>query len=67
VSRHATNEALLPLTMVLIPLAFFGALLVTGSSMDDARDFGWVGTAQANPGSIASVAELIDLSKVGGS
>jgi len=53
--------------MVLIPLAFFGALLVTGSSMDDARDFGWVGTAQANPGSIASVAELIDLSKVGGS
>jgi SulP family sulfate permease len=43
VSRRATNSAVLPLVMVGIPALFYLLIWQSGSSLDDARQQGWVG------------------------
>lgn len=43
ISRKATNDAILPLAMVLIPASFYALLLIFGVSLDEAREAGWVG------------------------
>ena len=42
-SRYATNTAILPLTMVALPSLFYLILYTTNTTMDDAREYGWVG------------------------
>ena len=43
VSRKCDSDAVLPLSMVAIPLGFYAALFAMGMSMEDARERGWVG------------------------
>jgi Sulfate permease family len=43
VSRKATNSGVLPLVMVSIPALFYLLIWQSGSSLDDAREQGWVG------------------------
>lgn len=43
VSRKATNSGVLPLVMVTIPALFYLIIWQSGSSLDEARDYGWVG------------------------
>jgi SulP family sulfate permease len=49
--------------MVVIPLLFYLSLSATGSSLEEARDFGWVGPT-TNPGSAASLVALFDFELV---
>ncbi|TFJ87438.1 hypothetical protein NSK_001769 [Nannochloropsis salina CCMP1776] len=46
----------LPVAMVCVPLVFYGVLFLAGESMEGARDFGWVGPANAPASWQASVA-----------
>lgn len=43
VSRKATNTGALPLVMVFIPALFYFLVWVSGSTLDDMRNDGWVG------------------------
>lgn len=63
ISRKATNDAILPMTMVLIPAAFYTVLLITGVSLDDARASGWVGE-EVPPVDIQDLLQLVDLKLV---
>jgi MFS superfamily sulfate permease-like transporter len=63
ISRKATSDAALPLSMVAIPALFFFILFVTGIDMDQARDAGWVG-AVAPPVPVGDLFSLVDFSLV---
>ncbi|KAL7509915.1 hypothetical protein ACHAXN_011001, partial [Cyclotella atomus] len=43
ISRKATNDAMLPIAMVMIPITFYVVLFICGISLAEARDIGWVG------------------------
>lgn len=43
ISRKATNDAILPTAMVMIPATFYAVLYLSGVSLSEARDMGWVG------------------------
>ena len=43
VARKCKDEAMLPLSMVAIPVVFYTILFVKGWSIADAREGGWVG------------------------
>jgi len=43
VARKCTNEAMLPLAMVGLPVLFYLVLFINGWSIADAREGGWVG------------------------
>lgn len=43
VARKCNNEAMLPLSMVAIPVGFYLVLFIHGMSISDAREGGWVG------------------------
>ena len=63
ISRKATNDAVLPIAMVMIPALFYIILLLSGVSVSEARDMGWVGevspTVQFN-----DLLHLVDFSLV---
>lgn len=42
-SRNATSSGILPIVMVSIPAIFYLILWLTGSTLEDAREEGWVG------------------------
>jgi len=63
ISRKATNDALLPLTMVLIPATFYAVLFVSGISMGEARDNGWVGEVSP-PVPVRDLLHLVDFNLV---
>ena len=42
-SRNSTNDAALPLVMILIPALFYVIIWLSGAGLDGARDTGWVG------------------------
>jgi hypothetical protein len=63
ISKKATNDAILPLTMILIPTAFYIVLFVSGTSLQEARDFGWVGK-DVPPVLVQDLFHLIDFKLV---
>ena len=63
ISRKATNDAMLPLAMVLIPASFYALLLVFGISLDEARTAGWVGEV-APPVQARELLNLVDFKLV---
>jgi hypothetical protein len=48
VARCVSHGAALPTAMVAIPLLFYIVLFLSGCSMEDARDFGWVGPVSSS-------------------
>jgi len=63
VSRKCSNDAILPISMVAIPLAFFIVMFISGYTINDARDGGWVG--KSSPSVPASdLLLLVDFHKV---
>lgn len=63
VSRKCSNEAILPISMVAIPLAFYIFMFLCGYTIEDARDGGWVG--ESSPSVPASdLLLLVDFHKV---
>jgi len=63
VSRKCTNEAILPISMVAIPLAFYGLMFFCSYTIEDVREGGWVGVS--SPSVPASdLLRLVDFHKV---
>jgi hypothetical protein len=63
ISKKATNDAILPITMILIPAAFYIVLFLSGTSLQEARDFGWVGK-DVPPVLVQDLFHLIDFKLV---
>jgi Sulfate permease family len=62
-SRLATNSGVLPCVMVIIPAVFYIILWVSGTSLEEAREVGWVGeTSPSVP--ISDLLHLIDFGQV---
>ncbi|KAG7342971.1 sulfate permease family protein [Nitzschia inconspicua] len=62
-SRLATNSGVLPCVMVIIPAVFYIVLLACGTSLEEAREAGWVGeTSPSVP--ISDLLHLIDFRQV---
>jgi hypothetical protein len=62
-SRLATNSGVLPLVMVAIPALFYIILWLCGTSLEEARDMGWVGeTSPSVP--LSDLLHLIDFRQV---
>jgi MFS superfamily sulfate permease-like transporter len=62
-SRKATNEAILPLSMVGIPAIFYLIIYLTGAGLDGARQGGWVGEISP-PVPVHDLFQLVDFSLV---
>ena len=63
VARKCDNEAMLPLSMVLIPATFYVVLLLFGMGIDDAREGGWVGE-KSPPVPVRDLFNLVDFGLV---
>jgi hypothetical protein len=63
VARKCDNEAMLPLSMVVIPTIFYAVLLLSGLSIDDAREGGWVGQTSP-PIPVRDLIHLVDFGLV---
>jgi hypothetical protein len=62
-SRLATNSGVLPCVMVIIPALFYIILWACGTSLEEAREAGWVGeTSPSVP--ISDLLHLIDFGQV---
>ena len=59
ISRKATNDAILPIAMVLIPATFYAILYIFGISLGEAREGGWVG-AVSPPVPVQDLLHLVD-------
>jgi sulfate permease, SulP family len=62
-SRKISHDAALPLIMVSIPASFYLLLWVTGESMEDAREGGWVGQV-APPVPVSELLKLVNFKLV---
>lgn len=62
-SRTATNSGVLPLVMVSIPALFYIVLWACGTTLEEARDMGWVGE-ESPPVPISDLLTLIDFRQV---
>jgi hypothetical protein len=62
-SRLATNSGVLPLVMVAIPALFYVILWICGTSLNEARDMGWVGETSP-PVPMSDLLKLIDFRQV---
>lgn len=63
VSQRTENSFALPACILGMPLAFFAILALTGVSLEDARDFGWV-SGDAPPAGFSEMWGLFDFSLV---
>lgn len=63
VARKCDNEAMLPLSMVLIPATFYVVLLLSDMGIDDAREGGWVGE-KSPPVPVRDLFHLVDFGLV---
>lgn len=62
-SRMATSSGVLPMVMVIIPVVFYIVLWACGTTLDEARDLGWVGeTSPSVP--VSDLLHLIDFKQV---
>jgi SulP family sulfate permease len=62
-SRIATNSGVLPMVMVIIPAIFYLIIWICGSSLDQAREEGWVGETSP-PVLVSELLHLIDFRQV---
>jgi MFS superfamily sulfate permease-like transporter len=62
-SRLATNSGALPLVMVGIPALFYSIMYLSGSSLEDVRESGWVG-AEAPSVPVKDLFTLVDFRQV---
>ncbi|GKY96837.1 hypothetical protein MPSEU_000642900 [Mayamaea pseudoterrestris] len=62
-ARRATNEAILPLSMVVIPAFFYLVIYMTGVGLDGARQNGWVGEVSP-PVPVTDLFQLVDFTLV---
>ena len=63
ISRKCNDEAMLPISMVAIPLVFYAVLFICGWSIEDAREGGWVGETSP-PVPVGDLLHLVDFGKV---
>eukprot|EP00516_Mucochytrium_quahogii_P002978 CAMPEP_0203761330 /NCGR_PEP_ID=MMETSP0098-20131031/14444_1 /ASSEMBLY_ACC=CAM_ASM_000208 /TAXON_ID=96639 /ORGANISM=" , Strain NY0313808BC1" /LENGTH=850 /DNA_ID=CAMNT_0050655279 /DNA_START=1383 /DNA_END=3935 /DNA_ORIENTATION=+ len=63
IRKKCTNPYLFPLCLILMPVIFFSILEISGISMQEARDDGWVCKETPTP-AVADVLHLFDLNKV---
>ena len=63
VARKCDNEAVLPFSMMVIPTTFYVVLLLSGLSIDDARERGWVGQTSP-PIPVGDLFHLVDFGLV---
>ena len=63
VSRKCSNEAILPISMVAIPLAFYILMYLCGYTIEDARDGGWVGERSPSV-PVSDLLRLVDFHEV---
>lgn len=63
ISRKATNDAILPIAMVVIPATFYAVLYIFGISLSEARDDGWVGEV-APPVPVQDLVQMVDFNLV---
>jgi len=62
-TKLKANQFAIPLCMVAMPLVFYATVFVSGHSLEDARDAGWVAAAAPTP-VFYEVFELFDFGKV---
>ncbi|KAL7522385.1 hypothetical protein ACHAWX_007050 [Stephanocyclus meneghinianus] len=63
VARKCEDEAMLPISMVVIPVIFYIVLLAGGWSLEEAREGGWVGETSP-PVPVVDLFHLVDIGKV---
>jgi len=63
ISRNATSDATLPLTMIVIPAIFYVVIFATGTGIEGSREGGWVGE-EMPPVPVTDLFRLIDFSLV---
>ena len=63
VARKCSDEAMLPISMVIIPTLFYLFLFFRGLSIEDAREGGWVGE-ESPPVPVEDLFHLVDFGKV---
>ncbi|CEG37450.1 sulfate permease family [Plasmopara halstedii] len=63
ISLRCETSYALPAAILLMPLLFFLVLGVCGTSLDDARDFGWVSPA-SNSAGFMQLVDLFDLTQM---
>jgi MFS superfamily sulfate permease-like transporter len=63
VARKCEDEAMLPISMVVIPVIFYIVLFAGGWSIEDAREGGWVGETSP-PVPVVDLFHLVDFGKV---
>jgi len=63
VARKCQDEAMLPISMVVIPMIFYAVLFACGLSISDAREGGWVGETSP-PVPMTDLFQLVDFGKV---
>lgn len=63
VARKCQDEAMLPISMVVIPMIFYAVLFVCGWSISEAREGGWVGETSP-PVPVTDLFHLVNFEKV---
>ncbi|KAF4318564.1 hypothetical protein BBO99_00007270 [Phytophthora kernoviae] len=64
VNSRWDHMAVMPCCLAAMLITFYGLLLVTGSTLDDARAAGWVAEPPPSPRSITQIYEFYDFSKI---
>lgn len=64
INSHWNHMAVLPCCLVAMLVTFYGLLILTGSSLDDARAAGWVAEPPPSPRSIVQIYEFYNFSKI---
>ena len=63
VTRTIQNDAALPVLMIVVPALFYVIIFSFGMTLDDARDYGWIGESSP-PVPASDLLTLIDFRKV---
>lgn len=63
VSRTCKHFGALPLAIIIIPIIFYVLLMISGTELSSAREYGWVGPL-SKPADITQVFSLYDLTNV---
>lgn len=63
ISRNATNDVVLPILMVMIPVTFYAMLYLSGVSLSEARSYGWVGE-ESDTVEFNDLLQLVDFNQV---
>ncbi|RMX69466.1 hypothetical protein DD238_001378 [Peronospora effusa] len=64
INTRWNHMAVMPCCLMVILTTFYGLLLITGSSLDDARAAGWVAELPPTPRSLTQIYGFYDFSKI---